>query len=391
MNLPAAFKTALLLALALLSGLCSFATALELSDIHMPMKRDEADATLSKDYSYAVMTDGSVRRSWRLEGKELIIDFDTVSNDAIMVAIIYDKPVSKKKGIDDAHAIAAGKFDEKATWDNPKDREAKSLIENTYGLKNARRKKLDDKAMLFYEMDQKKSHITRVSLFARMPHTNRWALTTLTKNSGKTAMGNQMSTSFITSLYEDEERRQNTPLATPKQNELAAETEQPAAPRFTITVNSSSTTAPAKTPTPKAATAEQTDATAAATAQRSTHTQQAPKPATPAAPRPAQPVASATPPAPAPAPAPAAADAEANKLEPGRHTMSLLPPPPDWLKAAGVEEPTWWHYLAAAVILLLILVFIIRSFAQSAGRAAQRKRFADVVAQGNPPAKGRRR
>ena len=342
-------RNALLTLFALLTAVCSMVTALEISDIHLPMKRDEADATLSKDYTYAVMTDGSVRRTWSQGDKDIIIDFDTVSNDAIMVAIVYHKPVAKKTGIADAHALAAGKFDENATWEAPKDREAKALIENTYGLKNARRKKLEDKSMLFYETNEK-SRIVRVSLFANMPHTNRWALSTLTKNSGKTAMGNQMSAGFISSLYEDEERRQGTDTVA-----QATPTEEPAdtAPTFTVTVTRRSEPAPAK---PAEPTPAPTTPAPARTATAATSTPTATPPATPAKPT-------------------------GQQLEPGRHTMSLLPPPPDWLKKIGVEEPTWWHYLGVGIVLLLIIVFIIHSMSQSASRSAQRKRFANVVAQ----------
>ena len=386
-------KKALLMLTIWLGILCSSLPALELSDIHMPMKRDEADATLSKDYTYAVMTDGSVRRTWDLGDKSVIIDFDTVSNDAIMVAVIYNKPVTKKKGIDDAHTIAAGKFDEKATWDTPKDRDAKNLVENTFGLKNARRKKLEGKAMLFYEMDQKKSHITRVSLFAGMPHTNRWALTTLTKNSGKTAMGNQMSATFIGSLYDDEERRRNTiPTATTAGNagSAAADTE-PAVPQFTISVTGNSSkpkpAAPkeATTPRPTATNTAATPHTATAATHHNTHT--AAKHTTTTAPA----AHGATHTAPTttaattatPATKPASPTAE---LEPGRHTMSLLPPPPTWLKAVGIEEPTWWHYLGVGLVGLLVLIFVIQTLLQNVGRAAQRKRFADVVSQTSAPA-----
>lgn len=384
-NFPTTFRNLILVLISLLSTLYSAAYALELSDIHMPMKRDDADTTLSKDYTYSVMTDGSVRRTWKLNDKEVIIDFDTVSNDAIMVAVIYDKPISKKKGIADAHTLAAGKYAKDATWDSPKDRDAKGLIENTYGLKNARRKKLDDKSMLFYETNAQKNRIVRVSLFARMPQTNRWALTTLTRNSGKTAMGNQMSSNFITSLYDDEARRQEIPLDPSKISSASKphdddddddddeEDDDEAAtptPRISVTVTQKSIPAPTRTkpatPAPKV---------------KPTAPSQTP------APRVANTTAPSTPtPAPATATTTTTHPAQANSkpatsLEPGRHTMSLLPPPPTWLKAAGIEEPTWWHYLGVGFVILLIVIFIIHTLMQNAGRAAQRKRFVDVVSQ----------
>lgn len=356
------FRRAALVLWACLCTLASIVPALELSDIHLPMTRDEADATLSKDYTFSVMTDGSVRRTWELDGKRVVIDFDTVSNNAIMAAIIYERPVSKKKGIEDAHTIAAGKYDEKATWDAPKDKEAKELIANTYGLKNARRKKLDDKAMLFYETNDQKSRIVRVSLFASMPHTNRWALSTLTKNSTKTAMGNQMGGSFITELYKDEERRQTTiPLKT---EETPTETEETPVVLPTITITK---TTPA--PKPEATT---------------------PKPETP------QPLTIVKKEQPEPTPASTTSGTPTPKattttttgkrLAPGeRATMSLLLDAPDWLKSVGIEEPTWWHYIGLALILILLAIFGIRAMSQGSSRAAQRRRFANVVSQTPAP------
>ena len=133
-NLTQIFRSLALVIAGVAALVCGQAAALELSDIHMPMKRDDADATLSKDYTYVVLADGSVRRTWKLDGKQVIIDFDTVSNDAILVAVVYDQPIAKKKGIEDAHTLAAGKYKENASWDAPKDRDAKNLVENTCGL-----------------------------------------------------------------------------------------------------------------------------------------------------------------------------------------------------------------------------------------------------------------
>lgn len=344
-----------------LCTLASFATALELSDIHLPMTRDEADASLSKDYSYSVMTDGSVRRTWEQDDKSVVIDFDTVSNETIMVAIIYKRPVAKKKGIEDAHTIAAGKFDEKATWDAPKDKEAKELIANTYGLKNARRKKLDDKAMLFYEMNDQKSRIVRVSLFARMPQTNRWALTTLTKNSHKTALGNQMGGSFINELYKDEELRKNTiPTQTAKDTTSEETDNQAVVPTITITHKS------VNKPTPASDTAAEKPEVKTFTPPVSRVTK--PKQPTVATTTSTTTTTETTGRTAAPAPG-------------GQTTMTLLPDAPDWLKAVGIEEPTWWHYVGLALVLLLLMIFGIRAVSQSSSRAKQRQRYVNVVAQ----------
>ena len=375
----------------LLSMLSERSIALELSDIHIPMTRDEADDTLSKDYKYAVLADGSVRRTWELDGKKVFIDFDTVTNKAIMVAVVYDRPVAKKKGIEDAHTLAHGKYDANASWNAPKDREAKELVQNVYGLKNARRKKLEDKAVLFYEADDKNSNrIVRVSLFANMPHTHRWALTTITKNSSQTAMGNQMGASFIANMYKDEQRRQESTPAPAKPQTASSDTAD-SVPSFTISVTSNKTASPSAkeedatpdvTETAPVKPAKHTATAAQKPVQKPVQKPKNPNPEKTTASSAATATAAATPQPVSMTATNAKEPSKEGQLEPGRHTMSLLPAPPTWLSAIGIEEPTWWHYIGIGVIALLILVYIIRALSQSAGKAAQRKRFANVVAQG---------
>ena len=362
-SLMTILRTAALALAGALTLLCAQGHALELSDLHLPMTRDEADTSLSKDYSYAIMTDGSVRRTWEMEDKEVIVDFDTVTNDAIMIAVIYKKPVAVKKGKEDAHTLAAGKCDEAASWDSPKNRDAKDLIENTYGLKNARRKKMEGEAVLFYETNEQKNRVVRVTAFARKPHSNRWALTTLTRHSAQTAMGNQMGSSAITKMYADEERRKNiTPQAEQADSDPAATATEPTAPKITISVSRSTGSTPA--PAQPAKPAVNTVAT--------TPTAAAPTVAPTATPQPQQPKDAKT----------DAYHKATENLAPGeRGTMTLLPPPPAWLTAVGVEEPTWWHYLALGFFALLVVVFVLRAISQNAKAAAQRKRFANVVAQ----------
>lgn len=345
MNLLAKINRLAVVALALC---CTPTWALQLTDIHYPMKRSEADTTLSKDYTFEMLTDGTVRRTWQLPGKKVVIDFDTTTEDLVMAAIVYDTPVSKKEGIEDAHTIAAGRYDENATWDSPKDKKAKLLVENTYGLRNARRKKLADKAVLFYEMNDQKSKIVRVSLFTSMPHTNRWALTRLTGGGKKTAMGTQMSTGYVEQLYKDEERRQAiAPTAAEPKKVATADSK----PHISVTVTTRTKNKPSVTA----------------------------RPAKPTAPTPV----AATPPAPKPVVHTAAAPAPAQQIIVIEREQApledVLPPAPDWLKAVGIERPTWWHYLALAIIALIIVVYLLSLIFSGSKKEAQRKRFEDIA------------
>lgn len=354
--------------------------AMELSDISYPLTRDEADKKFSKDYSYMMLADGSVRRVWDLADKKVLIDFDTNTNNAILIGVTYKKPVEKKTGIADAHTIAAGNFSKEATWDTPRDKASRTLISDTYGLNNARRKKLKDKAMLFYEMNDKSTRITRISIFSLMPKSNRWELDTITPDSESTAMGSNWGKDFIESIYADEARRkaQNPAAATPSSNNKQGGTADPTlSGRKTAMgtrVSIGSNTRPATgTPTTKPTTPTVTKPT---TTPRKT----TPTPIPSEQPRTAASVGMPT--------GKQAASGEQKylqkeRIEGGVQTVSTLPPAPDWLKAVGIDEPAWGHYLGLAVVVLLILIFIIRGIARSSSKIKHQRNFTKIA--GNQP------
>lgn len=345
-------KKVMLAATCMLAALSWNANALELSDLHIPMTRSEADDTLSKDYNFTLLADGSIRRTWQLEGKKVIIDFSSATDEAILIAVVYDKPVAKKEGIKDAHTIAEGQYKKDATWDAPKNKEAReSLIEN-YGLTNAMRKKLEGKAMLFYETNDKKTKITRVSAFTYMPRSNRWILPELKEGDDSTAMSTQWSPDQVRSMFEDEERRK----ATPTVSDRAA-----AAANSTPSVSVGARRVVKKTA--MGTTVSYTDADKSSDADASAPTE-----------------TSVT---------PAGEEKVVVKLDKGRRAssnLSFLAEPPMWLKSVGIEEPTWWHYIGIGIIALLLLIFIIRSVSQSSRASKQRQNFAKVIAKA--PTKG---
>lgn len=338
------FRRSVLTFVCVLATLCAGVFGIEPADIHMPLTRDEADRTLSKDYEYAVLEDGTVRRTWQLSDKSIFIDFDTATNEAIMVAIVYKQPVAKKIGLEDANALADNKYKKGAKWEAPKDRAAKERVEREWGMKNAKRKKLEGDASIYYEASGKKDHISRVSLHARNPHKNRWILQTTSGEGRRTALGNQTGSSSIKALYSDEARRKAIPLA-----ENAPTAEEDTAPESTVKVNTPTVTITHKTPVaPKAAT---------------------PSPVTVTPPQPVENTATPQPRQPQPVASKSAAE----------RTESALPPPPDWLKQFGVEEPTWGHYIGLGIVALLLLIFILRAIIGSANKAAQRKKYEKIL------------
>ena len=327
---------------------------LEPADVHISLTRDEADTTLSKDYTAAVLEDGTVRRTWQLENKKLFIDFDTASNEAIMIAIVYNKPVSKKIGLEDVNALAENKYEKNAKWDAPKDRASREKVEREMGMKNARRKKMEGSAVAFYETQDKKDLITRVSVFAHTPHKNRWILAETRGDGRRTALGNQMGNSHIKELYKDEMRRKTIPLAMAGQPAEKIDASTPAektaeVPVVTITHKTTKRPSP-KNPAPHAKPAVATSSPSPSGAEPQHPIQTAPtKP-------------------------------QVTVIEGVEESeQSAMPPPPEWLKQLGIEDPTWGHVVGLGVIALLLLIFILRAIIGGASKAAQRKRFEKIL------------
>lgn len=187
----------------LVAAFATWAGALEISQLHLPMNRAEADKELSKDYSYEVLQDGSIRRTWKLDGKTVMIDFNSVDGSAIMISISYHPAISAGKANADANALAQGKRKENDRWLKT-NKEATEPV----GLSNAVMRKLTDDTYQFRESNEKKK-ITRITHFARLPHTNRWELQPASTNT-RTAMGNRSGADNVKALLADEERRKNS-------------------------------------------------------------------------------------------------------------------------------------------------------------------------------------
>lgn len=340
--------------------------ALEVSDLTYPLNRNDADKTLSKDYTYAMLADGSIRRTWDSADKTIIVDFDSTTNDAILMAVIYKKPVDKKVGIGDAHTLGRGKLPEKSAWDDPKDKASKDIIANTFGLKNAKRKKLTDSAMIFYEQNDKGTKITRVSLFTALPRNNRWELPVITTTTPASAMGNNWDKSYVESVYQDEARRQSSTAATDPTPAADAparvENERTAMGRRAG--GRKPGTAPNKRPKPSADTTVTTQMPTQMPPRRSTPAAQEQQPDT------TQPTTSTI--------------TIGENRESKSETISTLPPAPAFLKQFGVEDPQWWHYIALGALGLLLLIIIFNAISKARRRAVQQQNFARIIGGGRP-------
>lgn len=186
--------------------MASLAGAVELSDLNPAITRTDADANLTKDYKYRVLSDLSVRRIWNLdENRKLTIDFDPKKDSLICIVVDYKKPVSAKEG---TKAILDITKAPEAKWNKlSNDKAAK------YGVERARALKVDG-GYAFMECNSAGKCI-RVSLFREIPKASRRHLQDVSvADYGPTAMGNNAQASAGKELLKDEAQRLQTPNKT---------------------------------------------------------------------------------------------------------------------------------------------------------------------------------
>lgn len=224
-------KSTGLLSLAALA-LGTSAMGLQLSELQLPLTRTDADNTLSKDYDYRFLEDMSVRRSWKLKGKTVHVDFRiTRPEQAICIAVEYNKPVSRKTVHEDIKTLTGGKCNYKKLG-NPKSGT------NTYGLKYARGAKFRvdgataDSWVFVEHANKSQKKCTRLVYYAKKPSQDRFALGDATSGGGYTAMGSSGASINIASLKANEEKRRaikpQAKVAAGKEgsgNKLASKTE----------------------------------------------------------------------------------------------------------------------------------------------------------------------
>ncbi|MCQ2364672.1 MAG: hypothetical protein MJ051_03870 [Akkermansia sp.] len=196
------------LPLSLLASLClmPFAGAVELTDLSPTLTRTDADANLTKDYAYRVLSDLTVRRVWNLDdNRKLTIDFDPKKDKLICIVVDYKKPVSSKEGTKAVLDITKAP---EAKWNKlSTDKAAK------YGVERAKALKVDG-GYAFMESNTAGKCI-RVSLYPQVPKGSRRHLQDVsTADYGPTAMGNNSQASAGKELMQDEAKRLQTPNKT---------------------------------------------------------------------------------------------------------------------------------------------------------------------------------
>lgn len=187
-------------------AMVSLAGAVELTDLSPDLTRTDADANLTKDYKYRVLSDLSVRRIWNIdENRKLTIDFDPKKDRLICMMVEYKKPVSSKEG---TKAILDITKAPEAKWNKlSNDKAAK------YGVERAKALKVDG-GYAFMECNSAGKCI-RVSLFREIPKASRRHLQDISvADYGPTAMGNNAQASAGKELLKDEAQRLQTPNKT---------------------------------------------------------------------------------------------------------------------------------------------------------------------------------
>lgn len=198
-----------------LMTMSSVASDLKLEDMSLTMSRDEADACLDKDYSFRILEDFTIRRSWKLKGKTVHADFKT-GGDLICVAVEYDKPTTAKKLKADMKFLTGLKPEL-----------SKKSPKKTMGMKNVRQARVTlpdgTKMSEFYAERNSSKKYTRFICYtsASPKDADRLALGDASvAGSGFTAMGSKAGSSdaaeTIAILTQDEEeRRSKAPTRTP--------------------------------------------------------------------------------------------------------------------------------------------------------------------------------
>ncbi len=173
--------------------------ALELNELSLPLTRSQADAAFSKDYSFRVLEDLTVRRSWKLENRKVSIDFSPKEEDkALLIFIDYTRPVSPELASEDAEQMMGASI---AKWSPVNPQRAAKL-----GMAVAEGVKQEGGRFCFRELDAQ-GRVVRLAYYASVPKSVRWNLADDARESGRTAMGSRTVGGSSEFLWKDEERR----------------------------------------------------------------------------------------------------------------------------------------------------------------------------------------
>lgn len=249
-------KKLLYLITLLLTLVTAPAMALQLDEITPTLTRTQADQTLSKDYSFTVLDDFTVRRTWIIPGnKRVSLDFNTQNEELLMVMLEYGSGEEPQKAAADVRRITGGG---KTKWKKMDRKKAEK-----YGVPVNSHNAKSGSCYAFMEMT-KADKCKKVMIYPKLPDSNRSLLGEAdTTSGGQTALGNRAGASIGKVIAEQEQRRLQTPLAS---ESLSSDGEKPVR-RVTVVRKSAdntsdstvtvSTRSATREPSPKVAAAKQ--------------------------------------------------------------------------------------------------------------------------------------
>ncbi len=181
------------------------AYALELSDLRLPLTRSEADKALSRDYSFRVLEDMTIRRSWGLKNRTVSVDFSPKEGDkALLIYIDYTHPVAPEVAAEDAAKLLGTSA---GSWKKLDEKRALRL-----GMEVAEGFKLAGNRYCFRELNEG-GQVVRLAYYAGTPGVVRWDLADDVRETGRTAMGSRSGSGKSDVLWKDEERRRGVSAA----------------------------------------------------------------------------------------------------------------------------------------------------------------------------------
>ncbi len=179
--------------------------ALRVSDINPGLTRSQADNTLSKDYSYKVLDDFTVRRTWEISSnKRVSLDFNPQNDKLLMVMLEYGSGINQQQAAADVRSITgAGK----TKWNRVDKKKAEKYDVEVNSL-NAK----SGSCYAFMEMTKSKK-CKKVLIYTSLPDSNRSKLGVAdTASSKETALGTRTGASIGKVIAEQEASRLRTPL-----------------------------------------------------------------------------------------------------------------------------------------------------------------------------------
>lgn len=185
------------------------AGGLELEVLSPTMTRQEADDYLTKDYTYRVLEDGSVRRTWSPdENSRLMLDFDPKKGSLLSMFMEYRKPIAEEEAMKTLQMMA-GK--PKISWAKmPEDKMGK------IGVVGARAVKIG-KGFAFFETTAS-GKCRRITVYPQAPKESRLLLREIgVSDAGQSGFDNSKAVADCRKLMEEEEKI----FFTPNKAELA--------------------------------------------------------------------------------------------------------------------------------------------------------------------------